>query len=102
MALLESKLPCPDCGSSDALHLYENGSHCFSCGKTSITNKKDKENQEVKPLTDISYVEEFPFAALPDRGITEETARKYGVRVEYNESTGYPYPVLQRWEGMRL
>ena len=33
--LVQSKLPCEDCGSSDALALYSDGhTHCYSCEKT--------------------------------------------------------------------
>jgi len=33
--LIKSHLPCPDCGSTDALAEYSDGhTHCFSCGKS--------------------------------------------------------------------
>lgn len=35
--LIESGLPCEDCGSSDALSKYDNGTYCFSC----CTNHRD-------------------------------------------------------------
>lgn len=31
MSLLKSGLPCDNCGSSDALSEYDNGTYCFSC-----------------------------------------------------------------------
>lgn len=38
--LLESKMPCPWCPSSDGYHEYETNFHCFSCHKS---KKKPKE-----------------------------------------------------------
>ena len=35
----KTHLPCPDCGSSDALAVYDNGTHCFACGKSTLTDK---------------------------------------------------------------
>ena len=40
--------PCPDCGSSDALAVNQDGStKCFSCGKFSPKNKESS----FKPMT---------------------------------------------------
>ena len=68
----ETKLPCEDCGSSDARAVYHSGvSICFSCGvrhapetETVSSGKRDFERGRVVPLT--------------KRGIREETCRRYG------------------------
>ncbi len=36
---MTTHLPCPDCGSSDALADYNTHTHCFSCGRHRHTNK---------------------------------------------------------------
>ena len=89
--LRKSGQPCPDCGSSDALSIYDNGTYCFSCKKSRIAECMDL-NYEVieKPMTDISYVQDYPSVAMPERGITLEVAQKYGVKAECSESTGMP------------
>ena len=68
----ETKLPCDDCGSSDARAVYHSGvSICFSCGQRhapetehAISGKRDFERGRVVPLA--------------KRGIREETCRRYG------------------------
>lgn len=60
--------PCPDCGSSDALQINDNGtSYCHSCKKTVKPNDKAPDNYikgKIKPI--------------PDRGLTLATCKKYG------------------------
>ena len=74
--------PCEDCGSHDALTYYDDGSsYCFSCNtykKGSIKEirymDEDTQWSELKPSAGV-------FSDIPDRKITEDTCRKYGVRV---------------------
>ena len=91
--LLKSAQPCPDCGSSDALAVYDNGTHCFSCNESKRT-AEGATYRELVPQQDNSYmlnqIKNYPSAAMPERGITEDIAKKYGVKVEANESTGLP------------
>lgn len=94
--LLKSAQPCPDCGSSDALAVYDNGTHCFSCNKSinngaTVPDVRDfntKRDFFVKET--IDYIKNYPSAAMPERGISEDVAKKYGVKVECSESTGLP------------
>lgn len=75
---LVSKGPCPDCGSSDACALYDDGhTHCFSCG---VTRKGDgEEPEEREPLRkDLLHGEVQP---LPARKIDLKTAQKFDYRV---------------------
>lgn len=37
--LIQSGLPCTDCGSSDAKAIYSSNTYCFSCGKSKPTNR---------------------------------------------------------------
>ena len=89
---------CPECGSSDALAIYDNGGqHCFGSGcdyhvfgdgETPMTTK---ELPKAKPLNMGGVV-----AAIPQRRLSQETCSRFGVTVEYS-STGeiqkhyYPY-----------
>lgn len=57
--LIEAGLPCDDCGSSDALAQYDNGTHCFSCGKTYRDSKVESHNWS--PVTKVT---EIPFTTL--------------------------------------
>jgi len=80
--------PCPSCGGSDPVSINENGSaKCFSCGtffkdyeSAMGGNVADfnsfKRSNDNTPLTGNNSV----FHALTDRGISLETAKKYGVR----------------------
>lgn len=69
MAKFITHAPCPTCGSSDALSLYDdNSSYCFSCKTLTGSDGKVHEGFSVPPLTPI---------AVPRRGITLETVAKY-------------------------
>ena len=89
---------CPECGSSDALAIYDDGGqHCFASGcdyhvfgggETPMTTQ---ELPKAKPLNMGGVV-----AAIPQRRLSQETCGRFGVTVEYS-STGeiqkhfYPY-----------
>lgn len=97
----QTNLPCPDCSSSDALALYEDGhTYCFSCR---TYNKKGKEilmpvlqQNKVSPAATSSTktAKELPsvFNGIPDRGITKETAEVYGIRSSDTENWVHAYP----------
>ncbi len=95
--------PCPVCSSSDALSVNEDGSaFCFSCntrlskyqyGENVGDEMQDLKVIEKEPLT---FAEQGTYVRLTDRGISEQTARKYGVRCELNQDGSiakhiYPY-----------
>jgi len=90
--------PCPDCGSSDALTVYETNTYCFSCQQWKSLNI-DSEMETLpmnKPIRqELSSFDELQFNHIPERNIDLETCRKYGVKVGH-DSTGkevhvYPY-----------
>ena len=92
--------PCPNCGSSDARSINNNGtSKCFSCEKffKSYENKETIERDEIATV-ETKIEQEGVYAPLSDRQISLETAKKYGVRISY-DSKGviakhhYPYVV---------
>lgn len=75
--IVDAHVPCPDCGSHDAMCVYSDGhTYCFSCEKHTYDNKapvvkKDKVQGNVIAPSDLNC------DALPKRGITQETCRKY-------------------------
>ena len=82
--------PCPLCDSSDAVGINKDRSaKCFSCDEfiknyDNACEGKDMETATVKPIkqqvNDIAGM----FAALSDRKIKLETAKKYGVKVQHD------------------
>ena len=83
-------LPCPACGSSDALSVNENGSaKCFSCDEFFPKGVEDtgtkKNNSMTKTVRELN-VHGGVFAKLTDRSIARETAEKYGVKTVYDSA----------------
>ncbi len=75
-ATVETQLPCPDCGSSDALALYDDGhTHCFSCSKT---NRASGTPTKPKPKAPSDLIPMGDFEDLVSRGISEKICRKFG------------------------
>jgi len=77
--------PCPLCNSSDAVGVNKNGSaKCFSCGEKYNYKEKsegvDMKTPAVKPVVQQLNDSIGTFAALSDRKIKLETAKKYGVK----------------------
>ena len=78
------KQPCPKCGGSDPVAINEDGSaKCFSCG----TFFPDYAQPEQNKVNEKTYLNTYTgtYGALTDRGISENVAKKYGVRVVYNK-----------------
>lgn len=82
--LIQSNLPCPNCGSHDALALYSDGhTYCFSC--ETYTPPKDKPVKELikaptkknthEKMMDTSLLH---FGQLSARHINMATCQKYG------------------------
>lgn len=70
--ILRAHLPCPDCGSSDALSEYTDGhTYCYSCN--ALHN-----SDETEPTTKYDdFISDLSLKPLKARGITESTCRKY-------------------------
>ena len=90
---------CPECGSSDALAIYDNGGqHCFGSGcsyhvygdgETPMTTTQAI--PESKPLNMGGVV-----AGVPNRRLSSDTCARFGVTVEYSgkgiiKKHYYPY-----------
>ncbi len=83
----EGRLPCPNCTSSDAYHLYDDGhGFCFSC-------------QYFKPKAkEPDYLSsDFTYEYLPLRGISKDTFKFYDVKTKIDsegkpQAIGFKYP----------
>lgn len=94
--------PCidPNCGSSDALSIYEdNTSFCFSCQTWFPASEKtvtSKTKNFFKSKITTEEILEYPVRGFKERDITKTVAEFYGVRVSYNsdgeiDTHYYPY-----------
>ena len=82
--MAQSHQPCPDCGSSDALMINDDGStYCFSCEK--FTPAKNVQEDEKTPA---DFVKGYS-RAIPQRGLNKDTCTKY----KYNSSEYKGQPV---------
>jgi twinkle protein len=63
---------CDDCGSSDALAVYHDHTHCFACQKTRHTDGVDDERPARKAPSDLLR---GSYTSLAKRQLTEETCR---------------------------
>jgi len=72
-------VPCPQCGSSDANSIYDDGhQYCFSC--ETYTSSGDTVTEEV-PTKKHGVLISGEVKPLHKRRITEETCRKFGYTV---------------------
>lgn len=91
--------PCPKCGSKDNLARYSDGhGYCFGCQyyekSGDIDTSLQFERSVEKPRSGLEPYYQAEVNPLKARGITEETCRKYGVRVGHNQGKlvhFYPY-----------
>ena len=88
--------PCPACGSSDNLARYSDGhAVCFS-GGCSHYERGDGTVTKIHTRPARSLEMTGVVAAITDRRINQETAKRYGVTVEYGadgtiSKHHYPY-----------
>jgi len=103
---------CPKCGSSDALAIYEKpdgrlDGYCWSCNKFVPQGEAEESEEDDRPkITSgldrnkgIDWIKDLPIQALPDRGISEDACKEFGVRVSFDTGTGevdrHYYPVYK-------
>jgi len=99
-----------DCGSSDALQIYEEGdSFCFSCKNffskeeteakaVSSPSPSPKLIQSFTPVLGLDDIGELPSRGFKERGITKHVCEFFGVKVSYDsdgqiDAHYYPYKV---------
>lgn len=95
MTFKKAHQQCPDCGSSDALGVNDDGStKCFSCGVY-----RPSERLEGSAATSVSERVKKPLRTPPDafaagfeeRGISMSTASTFGVLQDSLGSAFFPY-----------
>ena len=88
--------PCPTCGSSDALSIYEDGTYCFSCN-TVIKNGIEMHINEYKVKNPAlnSNLTCGKTKELSKRKLSSETCLKYGVTV--SDASKHVYPYYDEW-----
>ena len=84
-SFIETNQPCPDCGSSDALAINEDGStKCFSCDTFNPKGEGKPNKQPMKKQNNFEHLK-GEASPLPARGIHLDTCKKYNYKVGKNE-----------------
>jgi twinkle protein len=109
MAFVKFHQPCVYCGGSDPVSVNDNGTAlCFSCRKW-YKNYEEESNNVVdfkEEKNNLKVDSSGQFIALTDRSISQNTAKKYGVKAV--ESAGkvvqhsYPYYVANEIAGYKI
>jgi len=109
MAFSGKYVACPRCreegkdSTGNHLSLFSDGKAGWCArfhGLVKLEGDREERVREAKPI-DLALIQRYPIAALEDRGISKETAEKYGVRVSVDEQTGdvdahyYPYTCVE-------
>ena len=87
--LIHAHMPCPDCGSHDAMAVFVDHTFCYSCGAWRWHGEEGGStvsNLQIIPNSEMEIKE------LRARGITSETCRKYGYYITKDEH-GHPIQV---------
>lgn len=97
---VKTRQPCNDCGSSDALVLYDDAhTHCYSCSTThqNVTSNRQESRMDNVQLSGNAELDRMQqqwanakAASIPDRGIRSDQVGFYGVVVTDREHL-YPY-----------
>lgn len=100
---LKTHQPCPDCGSSDALAVYDWGTKCYACetihrNDSEATHSTQRRNMTLvssnlkevssKPLQHPN--DDAVFQSVSERGITRATMEHFGVKVD-GDYYWFPY-----------
>lgn len=103
--VVQSRLPCDVCGSSDALTQYSNHTYCFSCEAHRWNDTKG---------LDLNMVEfsKGLYGTIQDRGISKETCKFYDVSCQLEVDTNtnkttivkhiYPYYKEDKKAGQKI
>ena len=78
---LETAQPCEDCGSSDALSIYEDHTYCFSCTKWKPVRDQASTPDIKNDKRMTNLIKDGVFSSLPKRKLNEETCKKFGYKV---------------------
>ena len=82
--------PCQDCGSTNALTIYDDHTHCYSCLSHKFENGRENAN-----VVDISREEPPQNGAAPilwkHRNISSAVMQRYDVQAVHSNSVEFPY-----------
>lgn len=72
--------PCPDCGSHDALTVYDDGhTYCYSCETYHRSPQQEaRMTSSTMPKTALIPMSDMSLAPLPKRMLTQATCSKFG------------------------
>ena len=114
MSFVKFHLPCDKCGGSDPVSVDAKGNgYCFSCN-TYLKNYDNGGDSITVPVSDIKTYQrnslnysDGSFNALADRGISLDTAKKYGVKSVVDSSNKitthfYPYYTANEMGGAKV
>lgn len=95
MSKLMRHAPCPKCGSTDNLAIYDDHEHCFSegCGydlQYNNNNKKDRTIDEETPTKVDRRLTPLPSRKMPalrQRGLDSASINKYLVTINTNDES---------------
>lgn len=96
------KEPCPKCGSANNLARYDDGhAHCFTpgCGHWEAADGEARESPRKERVSGDLLRGEVK--ALPKRGITEDTCKKFGYSVG-QDSSGKPVQIAPYYRDGKL
>ena len=93
--LIKRHQPCPDCGSSDALSLYTDGTYCFSCKRGKKPDELEDEEEYEEDTKQMPSTPQLKATGvvkeIPDRNISKFTCAKYNVMIDDEGKHIYPY-----------
>lgn len=85
MSFKETHKPCPDCDSSDALSINDDGStKCFACDTFTPSDSAEYVHKPETKRQQKAMLLTGQYSAIIDRRIQKETAQKYSVMVDGN------------------
>ena len=92
MLLATQRTACPQCNSKDNLVVFsDKGEHCFTPDCTHHVNgDKEKQKQPITSKVSKAILNQGLIAAMPSRGLLENTCKKYNVRQD-DDKHYYPY-----------
>lgn len=81
MTAIKTNQPCSDCGSSDALAVYENGTYCFSCDRYRHHSAEDQSSisEYSSKHLELDGFTDYKIKPLTKRGISVQTCQKWKV-----------------------
>ena len=85
-------LPCPQCGGSDSLSEYtdELGRVSTYCWSAKHPGRRDTQPDHEEDRMDMQDIAQLPVTGLTTRGLSRDTLKFFGCRVEMHPETGEP------------